>query len=50
MSDLFGSVGMSGLPPVWEGAADSACRLWFCCLWGCVCPFFPLVYGMGFVV
>ena len=27
MSDLFGSVKMAELPPVWDRAADSACHL-----------------------
>ena len=27
VSDLFGSVKMAELPPVWERAADSACHL-----------------------
>lgn len=33
------------LPPVWERAAYSAYHLWYCCLLGCVCPSFPLVFG-----
>ena len=48
LSDLFGLVKMAELSPVWERAADSACRLWFCCLWGCVCPSFSLVFGISF--
>ena len=47
MSKLFGSVGVTGLPSVREGDADSACCLWFCLVMY-VCPFFPLVFGMGF--
>ena len=48
MSDLFGSVKMAELPPVWERVADSACHLKFYCLWGCVCPSFPLTFGISF--
>ena len=48
MFDLFGSVKMADLAPVRERAADSACYLYVYCLWGFVCPSFPMMFGISF--
>ena len=39
---------VTGLPPVWERAANSAYHLRFCCLLGYICLSFPLMFGIGF--
>ena len=45
---LFYLVKITGLPPVWEGAANSAYHLSFRCRLKFVCPSFPLMFRTSF--
>ena len=47
---IFYSAKVIELPSVWERGANSAYYLYFYCLLRYVCPSFPLMFGISFVV